>query len=250
MANKNQLRNIGYLDFEFTREGNGQFRPTELGLAWWGDQYLCFRSLTFAPNIKLQEVRANILKTISPFKKMKTLVFWDKTHDKQILNDCGLNLSNYSLIDLQDELGKVALKDISEQFNVNSETILQYLPPHVRNKIKLSIHSAIGDALRIALLHKLFIENPSIKTTTTTTKNKTTATTKVKNDNKAKNISQNAQLFQYLETLDLSVLLIQKRVSQKTALTLWKSTVLDNPHLNIPYDSFLFILKAHLLSLI
>jgi len=246
MANKNQLRNIGYLDFEFTREGGGQLRPTEFSLAWWGDQYLCFRSFTFAPNIKLQEVRASIIKTISPFKNMKTLVFWDKTHDKQILKDSGLNLSKYSLLDLQDELGKITLKDICEEFHVNSETILQYLPPHVRNKIKLSLHSAIGDALHIAVLHKLFTENPSIKTTTTSTTTTQTTTTA----NTTKPVSSNAQLFQYLDTLNLTSLVIQRRVSQKTALTLWKSAVLDNPHLNIPYDSFVLILKAHLLSLI
>lgn len=87
---------IGYIDFEFIREVNGQLRPTELGLTWWGGQYLYCKSLAFLPTIKIKEVRKTILKTISDYKNIKTLVFWDKTHDKQILNNCGINVSKYS----------------------------------------------------------------------------------------------------------------------------------------------------------
>jgi len=247
MANKNQLKNIGYLDFEFTREGGGQLRPTELGLTWWGGQYLYCKSLTFLPTIQLKEVRKAILNTISNYKTIKTLVFWDKTHDKQILNDCGINCSKYSLIDLQDELGKTTLDKISQQYNITPELITKHIFPNQRKNItKLSLHTGIGDALRIALIHKKATTTATTTKTTTTVAEKTTTITA----NTTKPISSNAQLFQYLETLDLSILLIQKRVSQKTALTLWKSTVLDNPHLNIPYDSFVLILKAHLLSLI
>lgn len=248
MANKNQLKNIGYLDFEFIREGSGQLRPTELGLAWWGGQYLYCKSLTFLPTIQLKEVRKAILKTISNYETIKTLVFWDKTQDKQILKDSGLNLSKYSFVDLQDELGKTTLDKISKQYSITPELIIKHIFPNQRKTItKLSLHTGIGDALRIALIHQ---KVSTITTTQTITKTTIAKKTTLTTANTTKSISQNVQLFQYLDTLDLSVLLIERRISQKTALTLWKSAVLDNPHLNIPYDSFLLILKAHLLSLI
>lgn len=234
------ISKVGYIDFEFTREGGGQLRPTELGLTWWKSvQHLDCIYQSYPRTKKLAQVRKDIVQAIAQ-SPVNTLVFWDRTQDSEILKQSGLNLRKYNLIDLQFELGKTTLKSVSEQHHINCQTIKPYLLPKHQGKFKVKLHSATGDALRVALLHRLYVEQSDNNQTTT-------ANVKI---NKAKPISQNAQLFQYFETLDLTPLVIQRRVSQKTALTLWKSAVLDNPHLNIPYDSFLVILKAHLFSLI
>lgn len=237
---------IGYIDFEFTREANGQLRPTELGIAWWQNQYLKCQLGCFSRNHKLKQVRQRIRDIMSSLYEnghINTLVFWDKTQDKQILNDCGVNLKLYTIIDLQDELGKTALDKTAKTFNINSDTLQQYILPTQRNEVKkLSAHSGIGDALRIALIHKHLLTETTTTTVTTTTQTKTKTKTKV--------VSSYAQIFQYLDTIDFNFILLKKRLTDRVTMILWKDVCLKLPHLEISYHNFKSILQAHLLSLL
>lgn len=236
---------IGYIDFEFTREPNGLLRPTELGIAWWQNQYLKCQLSNFNPTHKLKDIHKSVKQVISSLynnNKLDTLVFWGKNNDVKILKQSGVDLSLYNIVDLQDIVGKIALKDTAKYLDINSDTLKQHLLPTQRDEVKkLSPHTGIGDALRIALIHKEVLTKTTTTTTTTTTK-----TTKTK----AKPTSSYYQIFQYLDTVDFSLILVKKRLTHYTTMKLWKDACLQLPHLNISYHNFEAILKAHLLSLL
>ncbi|WPF87538.1 hypothetical protein WEU38_12015 [Cyanobacterium aponinum AL20118] len=149
---------IGYIDFEFTPKANGQLQPTELGIAWWQNQFLKCQLASFSRNHKREDVHLRIRDILSSLYEnghIDTLVFWDKTQDTKILQQSGVDLSLYTIIDLQDRVGKIALKDTADLFNINSDTLQQYILPTQKDEVKkLSVHSAIGDALRVALIYK------------------------------------------------------------------------------------------------
>lgn len=149
---------IGYIDFEFTSEANGLLRPSELGIAWWQNQYLKCQLSNFNRTHKHEDVSNGVKQVLSSLynsNKLDTLVFWGKQNDVKILQQSGVDLSLYTIIDLQDKVGKIALKDTADLFNINSDTLQQYILPTQKDEVKkLSVHSAIGDALRVALIYK------------------------------------------------------------------------------------------------
>lgn len=238
---------IGYIDFEFTTEGNGQLRPTELGIAWWQNQFLKCQLSNFNRTHKLKDVRNNVKQVISSLynnNKLDTLVFWGKNNDVKILKQSGVDLSLYNIIDLQDTVGKIALKETANFYNINSDSLKKHILPTQRDEIKkLSAHTGIGDALRIALIHKEVLTKTTKTTTTTTTTSKTLKATMA-------TISSTAQIFHYLDTIDFSSILAQKHLTHKVTMTLWKDACLQLPHLHITFPDFKLILHAHLLSLL
>lgn len=163
------MTKIAYLDLEFKDKKDGDSRykqPTELAYAWFSNKKkLNFRNFHFDYNHDIQLVLSELKKVVTEAKKkynFDTFIFWDFRQDLKILEQAKIDLKAFQIEDLQQNIAEItnnnrlSLVVVDKLFNLGNELIkeIAYLKKEDRPPLKL--HTAVGDASRIAIIHREF----------------------------------------------------------------------------------------------
>lgn len=166
------MTKIAYLDLEFKdkKEGNNRYKqPTELAYAWFSNKkYLNFQNFHFDYNQDIQLVLGDLKKVITEAKKkynFDTLIFWDFRQDLKILEQAEIDLKAFAIEDLQQTIaeitnkGRLSLVVADKLFKLSDELVKE--TNYLKNKdhLPLKLHTAVGDASRIAIIHREFSTN-------------------------------------------------------------------------------------------
>ncbi|WP_330203642.1 hypothetical protein [Cyanobacterium sp. Dongsha4] len=163
------MTKIAYLDLEFKDKQDGDNRykqPTELAYAWFSNKkYLNFKTFHFDYNQDIKLVLSELKKVIIDATKkynFDTLIFWDYRQDLKILEQAGIDLKVFQIEDLQKNIAEIvnnnrlSLVYADKLFNLSDELIKETNYLKKENRLPLKLHTAVGDATRIAIIHREF----------------------------------------------------------------------------------------------
>jgi len=166
------MTKIAYLDLEFKDKKNGDNRykqPTELAYAWFSNKkYLNFQTFHFDYNQDIKLVLSELKKVIIDATKkynFDTLIFWDYRQDLKILEQAGIDLKVFQIEDLQKNIAEIvnnnrlSLVYADKLFNLSDELIKETNYLKKENRLPLKLHTAVGDATRIAIIHREFYKH-------------------------------------------------------------------------------------------
>ncbi|MTF38442.1 hypothetical protein WEU38_05695 [Cyanobacterium aponinum AL20118] len=166
------MTKIAYLDLEFKDKKNGDNRykqPTELAYAWFSNKkYLNFKTFHFDYNQDIKLVLSELKKVIIDATKkynFDTLIFWDYRQDLKILEQAGIDLKVFQIEDLQKNIAEIvnnnrlSLVYADKLFNLSDELIKETNYLKKENRLPLKLHTAVGDATRIAIIHREFYKH-------------------------------------------------------------------------------------------
>lgn len=160
---------IAYLDLEFKEKKDGDKKykqPTELAYAWFSNKKkLNFKTFHFDYNQEIQLVLSELKKVITEAKKkynFDTLIFWDFRQDLKILEQAQIDLKEFTIEDLQQNIAEITKKNrlslvtADKLFNLSHELVKEIAYLKKEELIPLKLHTAVGDASRIAIIHREF----------------------------------------------------------------------------------------------
>ncbi len=195
------MSKIAYIDLEFKDKVIDLKRhkqPTEIACAWFSNKKkLNFNHYQFdyhqQLDVVLRELK-QIIKQMLEKYNFDTFVFWDSRQDLKILEEAKVDLIKLKIEDLQENIAnlsdgnRLSLEVINKLFQLNN-----LLAQEVKNLKgvdvgKIKLHTAAGDATRIAIVHKKFIANPT-NFLNTINKSNQKGVEKTKNKNQTKNSS-------------------------------------------------------------
>lgn len=163
------MTKIAYLDLEFKDKQDGDKRykqPTELAYAWFSNKKkLNFKTFHFDYNHDIQLVLSELKKVITEAKKkynFDTFIFWDFRQDLKILEQAKIDLKAFTIHDLQQNIAEItnnnrlSLVSADKLFNLNDELVKEIAHLKKEDRLPLKLHTAVGDASRIAIIHREF----------------------------------------------------------------------------------------------
>ncbi|MGI0482658.1 hypothetical protein ACN4EE_17970 [Geminocystis sp. CENA526] len=170
---------IACIDLEFKDKKIGDKiykQPTEIGYSWFSNQKkLNCKHHIFDYNhdieLVFKELREIIIE-ISQKYNFNTLLFWDSRQDIKILNQAKVELNQFTIEDLQENIAtltnnhRLSLEVVDTIFNLENELLKEAIFLKEDEKKLLKIHTALGDSGRIAILSKKLIENETQLITT------------------------------------------------------------------------------------
>lgn len=163
---------IAYLDLEFKdkKERETSYKqPTEFAYAWFSNKKkLNFKTFHFEYEQDIQSVFTELRKAFNEAKKkynFDTLVFWDSRQDLKVFAQAKVNTDAFQIDDLQQNIAektknhRLSLLSADKLFNLNQQLIQETKYLKVQDCLPLKLHTAVGDATRIALIHREFEQN-------------------------------------------------------------------------------------------
>lgn len=163
------MTKIAYLDLEFKdkKDGDNRYKqPTELAYAWFSNKKkLNFKTFHFDYNQDIQLVLSELKKVVTEAKKkynFDTFIFWDFRQDLKILEQAKIDLKAFTVEDLQQNIAEItnnnrlSLVSADKLFNLNDELVKEIAYLKKEDRLPLKLHTAVGDASRIAIIHREF----------------------------------------------------------------------------------------------
>lgn len=127
-----------------------------------------FKTFHFDYNQDIKLVLSELKKVIIDATKkynFDTLIFWDYRQDLKILEQAGIDLKVFQIEDLQKNIAEIvnnnrlSLVYADKLFNLSDELIKETNYLKKENSLPLKLHTAVGDATRIAIIHREFYKH-------------------------------------------------------------------------------------------